>query len=658
MLADDLGSPFPEGLEGWHRKSRAEGGEVPSDDEPPPPPMGHNQGPPLTDPAGVPERHPLGGLSFPPEEGANRLRLQAQRIASGQPVGAPRNRRTVIKAPKAEKGEKQLPDFVTGDINFDDWRRRHEQILTRDEIHEAAKWYSEINGIFDRYYPGNQPLAQKHRNAWLVAQQNVSPPIAMHNVLMQQEQIRRSVPRRLWTAGGMPNPTEAARAVLTDQPIEGGVGQKIADFVDSAEGKAVRSWMNNQQAGGEPFVVDVHTARDTGMVDQELVNHLKRLKYNVPKNLKRDLGTSPGQPQYENRAAFGRALTKHLNGIKWMGRDDWKPAEIQAIGWMGMTKLTRDKEEGAEEGLERNLRRISFEMAPGEHSPWHRKYGAAFDTLPEQAKYGLTEKMTEAAMRHAQQMAGIQMHSLVHGTGAWEQAQNPAAVAQTLSTEKGASIAANVLGYLLNQTEVWHNRVKPRTANPRGYAVDLIEHGGTQHLADPKALQHLWETVMAADKSGLIRGYHPFTTAAGERGIRALVDRGGKKASQMLEDALAPDGAIDKAVAGLPYDLRWQLHEAEITKARNDWSKDRNGQAYLHGLEQILGRNPRANLDRARSSLEKELEAHLDEAHAKAGTSWRQEGPVRVARPRKRATGGPISYIPRAVIERALGRRR
>jgi hypothetical protein len=31
--------------------------------------------------------------------------------------------------------------------------------------------------------------------------------------------------------------------------------------------------------------------------------------------------------------------------------------------------------------------------------------------------------------------------------------------------------------------------VKPPTANPKGIAIDLIEHGATKHLHDPKHLQ-------------------------------------------------------------------------------------------------------------------------------------------------------------------------
>jgi hypothetical protein len=72
-------------------------------------------------------------------------------------------------------------------------------------------------------------------------------------------------------------------------------------------------------------------------------------------------------------------------------------------------------------------------------------------------------------------------------------------------------------------------------------------------------------------------------------------------------------------------------------KAGKNWKEALVGK-YLHGLEQALGRNPRAELDRARASLEKEPEAYLDQAHADASIAW-QEGPVRafeVARKHRR----------------------
>jgi len=600
-----------------------EGGEVP------PPPMGHNNPPEEMQPEEVMQKYQNTGLQFPAQEASARLATKIKRNqaeANGKNVaGYPANERTTIKAPKAQEGQKQLPDFTTGNITYDDWVKRHEQILNHNEIHNAANWYKNVYSTFKQHYPDEEE-ARKNMRAWLVAQQNVSPAGAMNNVLMQKEQMARQIPEHLWESGGMPNPTEAARAVLKDQPIEQGVGQKISDFVDSAEGKPVRSWMGNHPHGGSPFVVDVHTARDTGMVDDELINHLSRLGYDPEQlsKLKVDLKGSLTEAAYENRARFGQGLTNELNKRKWMGRDDWTPAEVQAIGWMGMTKLTRNAEEDSESGLNRNLRRISYELDPGNGSPWASKYGDAISGLSNENRADLTNKMTASAMKHAANLAGIGYHTIVHGTGAWEQYQNPAAVTHALSTKTGADIAANALGYLLNQTEVWHNRAKPMTANPKGFGIDFIEKG-TKNLANKKYLQNFWNKVMKADTTGLLRGFQPIQLPTGEVGIRSLIDKGGEKNKNKIEEALREGGSLRKMLEKLGPDIDVHGHEAEITKAKNDWKEDKNGQSYLARLGDLLGSDPSAHLNSVRSQLENELEGHLDRAYEKTGKTWRKE---------------------------------
>lgn len=569
----------------------------------------------------------FGGLQFPEEEGLFRLNTKLKReraAAAGKNVaGSPVNERTVIRAPEGSSA----PDFVAGDITYQDWMDRHEKILNDDEIHAASKWYKNVADTFDRYYPNNPDEAKRNMRAWLVAQQNVSPAGAMNNVLLQKEQIARRVPSELWRAGGMPNPTEAARSVLQDQPIGGGVGQKIADFVDSAEGKDVRSWMANHPDGKAPFVIDVHSARDTGMVDQELINHLTRLGYNPDdlKKLKIDLKGTPTEAAYENRANFGRGLTEHLNSIGWKGRNDWRPEEVQAVGWMGMTKLTRNAEEDAESGLSRNLRRISFEADPGEGSPWAAKFGADFANMTHEQKADVTQRIADAAMKHASDLAGIDVHSLVHGTGAWEQYQNPSAVAQSLSTQEGSDIAANALGYLLNQTEVWHNRMKPMTSAPKGFGIDFIEKG-SKNLADREYLSNFWQKIMDADDTGLFRGFQPITTPDGEVGIRALVDKGGVKTKAQIEKAISESGPIRRVLEEMGVDIDVLGHEAEITKHRNDWKEKPNGESYMERLVNLVGPDRAAKLADVRQSLEAELEKHIEEIKGSASRKGRKEG--------------------------------
>jgi hypothetical protein len=612
---------------------------------------------------------PVGrGLSFPADEAATRLRLRYEReakaIAKGEEVpGLPVNQRTVIPAPKPtytasdingkvlgegfETAEiakeafpegvvnatKQFPDFVAGRLTPEDWIARHEALLTPDEIHTAAKWYPEIFGEFMKHTNGDEALAQQYMRGWLVAQQNVDVPGSMQNMLLQREQILRGVPEARMKAAGMPMPTLAARRVMQDRPIEMGVGQKIADFVDSAEGKNIRSWMGNDPQGGSPFVVDVHTGRDMGLVDEKLKNHLRRLGYDdeALQNLTVDLKGSPTASQYENRAQFGRDLTDELNRRNWQGRSDWTPKEVQAIGWMGMTKLTADKAENILTGLAENMRHLSMEVSPGAGSPWEKQFGARLNALPPDKQYAITHQITQSAIDRVKQLSGVDVRDIVHATGGWQekgvQSQNPSTVAQTFASPQGAEIAANALGHLLRQTEVWSNKVKPPTSKPKGFAVDFIGDGN-HVLGTDAGLRDFWAKLTAADPTGYFQGYQPLRTPDGKIGIRALIDRGGVKTQTDLENALA--GPIDKMLKELPGDYLIRHGEAEITKARNDWTVDKNGQGYTRRLVQLLGRNPTADLNHHGKELAQELRAALDAAEGGPGAkAGKARGPLK-----------------------------
>jgi uncharacterized protein YidB (DUF937 family) len=590
------------------------------------------------------------GLEFPEEEGLDRLRMNLQRAnkaseTGGRIPGSPVNERMVIRAPEGK------PDFVVGDITPEDWVNRAESMMTPAEIKEAAVWYPSIRGEFLKYTNGDEAKADKYMRSWLVAQQNVDVGGAMNNVLFQREQFGRGVPAGEMRAAGMPNPTSAARAVLSDAPIEGGVGQKISDFVDAAEGKNVRSWMANHPEGGSPFVVDVHTARDTGLVDETLLNHLRRLGYNEEDIAKAniDLQGTPSATQYENRASWGRnELVDHLNETKWQGKDDWTSAEAQAVGWMGMTRLTADKAEDVVSGMERNMRRISFEIAPGEGSPWHEEFGDQFKslTLPEQQR--ITQVIAEPAMQAASRLSGIDLTDLVHGTGGWNMYQNPAAVGQALATEQGSEIAANALGYLLQQTEVWANSVKPMTKNPKSFAVDFVQDskGGNNYLGTNEGLMDFWQNVQkndptAGSKKPLFVGYQPIKTPDGRPGIRVLIDRGGTKTQSTLEDAI--NGPLKKMLEDYPVDIGIRGHEAEITKAKHDWTGDRDGKGYLARLEQLLGRNPAADLNPVRGQLEEIFRKEL-QPQGGAKTAKAKGGQVS-GYAKGGATGHPSAHI-------------
>lgn len=549
------------------------------------------------------------GLVFPAADTADRARLKTQRMVAlqnGKPLpGGPKNDRVVIEPPEGSN----LPPFAIGNITPQDWITRTESMLKPEEIRQYANWYADVRDMFLKYTNNDTPKADAYMRAWLVANQNIGVDGAFNNVLLQAEQFARGVPEDAMRAGGLPGATVAARRALRGEPITEGVGPKISDFVDSAEGQTLRSYYGNNQIGGAPFVVDIHTARDTGLVDPILLNHLERVGYRVDRNnIKTDFQAGPTDTQYENRADFGRALTQHLNDIGWQGRNDWKPHEVQAVGWMAMTKLTANAAEDTTTALERNLRRISMEVAPGEGSPWAQRYGAQFAALPQDRQAKITETITAKAIQQASRMTGVDVTGMVHGTGGWQTFQNPATVAQALATKQGSEMTANLLGYLLQQTEVWVNSVKGMTKNPKAIAIDFVEDGST-NLANDAGLRDFWAKVMAADPTGLFVGYQPIRTAEGQVGIRVLVDKGGEGRMSSVQSAI--EGPLSQMVSGLQFQVRVRGYEADLIKARNDWTKDKDGQAYLGRLADLgLGRAA-ADFDPLRRELETLLEREL-----------------------------------------------
>jgi hypothetical protein len=557
------------------------------------------------------------GVLFNKEITDNNLRLHRKRLddtaQKGKPYpGGPKNSRRVIPAPEGSN----LPDFVIGDITPEDWLARTEKLMSPDEIKQAANWYDSVYGEFLLRTGNDQDKAKRLMGAWLAAQQNESPANAMTSVLFMWEQISRGVPIENVKGKGLPSANKAALAVLSGKDIQGGVGQKIADFIDSAEKRDVRSIMGNDAAGGQPFVVDVHTGRDTGLVDKVLVNHLEKLGYDVPDDVIVDLaGGGIKGPQYENRAMFGRELTDYLNSVGWQGRSDWKPREIQAIGWMGITRMYGVTGVGGDSAsaFGRNVRRISMEAAPGEGSPAAIKYGSRFYALDEAAQNDVTYKLTQKALDKVNVRLGINVGDIVHATGGWEKYTNPSTVQQAIASREAAQAAAHELGYLLQQTEVWVNTAKPLTKNPKGFAIDLVEKGSTT-IQDNDALARLWQMAMDADNADIIKGYQPIETAAGDVGIRILVDRGGKGARAGIDEWLKVFGGM---VENLPYNLRVILSEAEIYKARNNWKEQPDGNDYLSRGQKTggdAGAENRADIDTDRQELEDYFGSLIDEA--------------------------------------------
>ena len=578
------------------------------------------------------------GIPFQKEKTDNNLRLHKMRLekleTEGTPYpGGPKNERTVIKAPN-----ENLPDFVVGKITFDDWIARTEKLLTKEEIMTEKDWYDDVFKEFDKVAGDEPDMLRKLGEAWLSAQQNETPSTALTNVLSIFEQFKRGVPFEEVKGKGLPEANKIASSIIYGKEITGGAGQKISDFIDSGYSKPVRSIMGDDAGGGMPFVVDIHTARDTGLVDRKLVNHLTRLGYKVPKNVVLDVGEGGIKgPMYENRAIFGRELTDHLNSIKWQGKDDWRPQEVQAVGWMALSnKLTGEGGRGGNTAtaMSRNTSRIAMEVDPGEGSPWADKYGADYGALDEVDRIAINNTVTQKAIEMVAKSEGAVLNTVVHGQGGWKQYSNPSSVMEGLVTFDTARRVASRLGYLLNQTEVLVNQSKPLTANPENFGVMIVAKGGD--LSDKNNLDALMERMLSDDKLGIVtQGYHPITLSDGRAGINIVITK------QTLKKA-KEEGVIKSQKAGKEYimdfvnnelskitdDLNFDA-EADILESvaefvGNDWTKDKTGGNYKINFGGKAGTDAKdpggSDIDIDGQELEALFSSEINKAKAKKGS--------------------------------------
>jgi hypothetical protein len=556
-----------------------------------------------------------GGLPINADKAANELRLHQGRIDAvkekGKPYpGEPKNQRTVIKAP-AGSG---LPDITVGDIKPEDWQSRIEATMSPDEIIETSQWYKKVFGEFQKQANGDPKEIARLTDAWFAGQQNSSPSQTLNDVLFVYEQVKAGVPKDQLKGKGLPSANKIVIDILTQSEITGGAGQKISDFLDSGYGKNVRSFMNNDPAGGAPFVVDVHTARDMGLVDETYVNHMKRLGYDVPDDIVIDFGGGGIKgAMYENRALFGAQLTDHLNSINWMGKSDWEAAEVQAIGWMQLSGMYGTPNVGGDvvDAFAKNTRRISMEVDPGEGSPWATKFGDDYANLDDAAKISINDQVTAKAIEVVNKREGVNLGGVVHGTGGWELFQNPSTVQQAIASKDTAVRAAARLGLLLNQTEVWVNAPKSITKNPKHFAVDIIEDG-SELLRDSDKLKSLFEALVEAEPNGLFRGYQPIIVD-GKPGIKIIIDDAAIKQSP-LSKAQAQDYILDFAnkrlseiTDKLEINAEVDIMETELTKLRNDWTKDKDGGGYKSYLGGQPGKDAisgQSDIDIDRGELE------------------------------------------------------
>jgi len=566
--------------------------------------------------------------------------------------GGPKNKLMTLQ-PRAGTG---FPAIQVGGQTTKGWVRKIEGVLTREQIIEAYEWYRSGKMLQPFLDSVGEDLTPEIRAGMLVASQGKTPTTALGNYMRQREQVKRGIqfddPSRKQSGTA----DAALYQLAQGEPITRGAGQKIYDFVDAALQKKTRTYYNNDPRAGAPFVADRHTARDEGLIDPVFMSWLKK-NYKLPKGgLNIDFNAAPSETSYEFAGDQGRKITKNLVKMGWdkkYGFEELGAGEVQAIGWIAMSKLYNQPGEDIPTAIAKNIQRVSAALEFGEGSPLGKEYGERYAALPIEKQYEVTRKGLDWVSDRANELSGTLAIGRVHGSGAWMNfPQEPAMVENMLASPGGADLYASIVGYLANQSEVWAVRgVSEGAKDSNGIMIDILEVGSNE-IEKGENLQAVWEKLNAFNPE-VFQGYQPLVKDD-QSGIRLIlpfkstvgkdIDEETGKLVLAFKTKIALRRYIDENKSKLtevlnsvfPDEISFTIKnfDANIRFLRNDWKENENGESYLLGISERAGGRLAESL---RDSHRPEFETFLQGLFSTAESTTGEETGV----PRTEYTGFP-----------------
>jgi hypothetical protein len=448
----------------------------------------------------------------------NRHIKRLEGVSKGEDyVGGPVNKRTVLKSDNPDN-----PDVVIGKQTFDDWKNTKIKQFknNKDEIFEASKWYDNYVKEVKSIPNITKEEADTLIEASFAANINQSPEAALKTVLDVKEQLQKGISLNDVKIKGVPIIRESLKTVVGKQKggRGSGIGSKISAFVDNAKDKNVRSDMGNDPRGGEPVTIDLQTLRSKGAVDNIYKNKLKTLGYKKEDgsdidDIKIDFEKSGTQEaKYDYFAFEMNQLTNHLNEINWLGKNNWKAKEVQAIDWLGQQKIF-GKALPVEDIFNVNIQNITMEAAPSPSSPLGKKMLSRYKALSTTDQQSINDDITKKAVDIVAEKEGEDLGNVIFGTGGWMRDVNPTTVKQSLMTHDKAKKVAAKLGELLQQDQVWVNTTKGGyTKNPDNHEIVIIEEN-TNNLQNNEKIFELFDKIIKKKGGDMIQGFHPITTS-------------------------------------------------------------------------------------------------------------------------------------------------
>ena len=503
-------------------------------------------------------------------------------------------------------------DQQRGGKSFEGWTEETSAWFTDQEINNAAGWYDSLQSKFTKEFGSER--GPKMMLAWLASQQNESPAGGVRNTFRV---IDRLTGIKSGKKGGLAD--QKLEAIFTDTLADKGLDAKLSDFIDAGMGKRTRTFMGDDPDGGMPFVADVHTGRDSGKLDQQTLTRLKRFsdngvltvdgqpaiveitktkKRNVKGKIKnepeeallrvgnqeiklvRDLTGSPSKGEYEGISDWGNRLTDYLNSIGWKGRNDWIPAEVQAIGWMRTLRQYGLKESDLESSLIENTFRVSAELDYGLGAKITQIY-PDFQKLNAQQKTSITEDVLGFIVpRIQQEMApSAILRTTEFGLGSWEGNIAPSGNFYIMGSEEASNILTNSLAWITEQAGTMQAVIGKGGKNQKAVAlVGLPDNEITNFVEYVNKIQTGTDKKAAKDAEAL-KG---FSTRAmpGKRGIIVfgLTASKAKGVEKTLQKFTEQYTGADS--------LEIQSFSAVTKFTENNWKDNQNGESYIQEIKQ------------------------------------------------------------------------
>jgi hypothetical protein len=495
-----------------------------------------------------PPRSPLADI-VTPEEAEGRIR---RRLAREPGVGAPRNERVELTVPGR-------PSFLVGKITNEDWLNRVNTLMSMEEIKDARGWYRQLDEAFRPIFGDETP---KYALAWLLSQKRASPTKGFTDVLRAADM---AVGKPEIKKAGLNQ--QALIDVLSDRVPEGGVGDKLLDFLDSELGLDTRTVVRGDVRGRQPAAIDVWAQRDIGFVDPTVQEYIRKNFGNEAANRLQVDKTTSGETQYEYGIDFYNDVAEMLNRQNFDG-GGWTAREVQAVGWVTMQRAMGVDAEFVRDIIGGNTRRVSIGLAPGANS-------VLADKL---AGKEIPVDVAQREIGFLANLAGIKVKQNVAGVGAYLQWLEGAIQLDAVASPEAVDDFMDMVGYAFQQTEIINTR---SLKSGKNMAIDILSPNLDSVDNATKFFSKFLEFAPKNKEGDPIAPGFQQILIDGMPGIR-LLNFGGKWRRNEVEKIInAANDAAEQTNVELDRSI---ISQVVLSSTKNDWKENRNGEAYLGSL--------------------------------------------------------------------------